>query len=64
MYPTMMSSISLPFSGRPARDLGGAKQDPKACRDTTIHVDPNKKYPEMLGVQKSHRFGPPGLSPS
>jgi hypothetical protein len=60
----MTSSISLPFSGRQAQDLGGAKQDPKACRDATIHVDPNKKYGKMLGFQNSHRFGPPGLSRS
>jgi hypothetical protein len=60
MYPTMMSSISPPITGGPAQDLGGAKQDPKACRDTTIIIDPNTNLENHL-VQLIFASGAFGL---
>jgi hypothetical protein len=50
----MTSSISLPISGRPAQDLGGAKQDPKASQDTGLIKDPGKNLEKFSGVQIIH----------
>jgi hypothetical protein len=55
-----MSSISPPFAGGPAQDLGGAKQDPKVCRDITIIIDPNKNLENHL-VQLIFASGAFGL---
>jgi hypothetical protein len=63
MYPTMYDSVSPPLAGGPAQDLGGAKQDPKANRDTAIVVDPNKKLFDALGNHEYDHEVAPRLNP-
>jgi hypothetical protein len=62
MYPTMMSSVSLHISGRPAPSIGGLKQDPKAKSDTHSLHDPEKNERKISGVQKIYHESTSGFS--